>query len=53
MIEKDYQKLLAAEKQRTADIEDSMNRKYTDMLDYYSMWVHQIKTPIASMRLAL
>lgn len=53
MIEKDYQRLLAAEKQRTADIEDSMNRKYTDMLDYYSMWVHQIKTPIASMRLAL
>ena len=26
---------------------------YQDMLDYYTLWAHQIKTPIASMRLAL
>lgn len=28
-------------------------RRYEDMIDYYSVWVHQIKTPIASMRLKL
>lgn len=28
-------------------------RKYSDMADYYTVWVHQIKTPIASMRLHL
>lgn len=29
------------------------NRKYTDMIEYYTVWAHQIKTPIASMRLRL
>lgn len=29
------------------------NRKYTDMIEYYTVWAHQIKTPIASMRLHL
>ena len=24
-----------------------------DMLDYYTLWAHQIKTPIAAMRLIL
>lgn len=34
-------------------LNDSMNMKYSDMVDYYTMWVHQIKTPIASMHLML
>lgn len=28
-------------------------QRYGDMVDYYTMWAHQIKTPIASMRLTL
>lgn len=36
------------EEVRTAD-----SAKYNDMIDYYSVWAHQIKTPIAAMRLAL
>ena len=28
-------------------------QKNTDMVDYYSMWVHQIKTPIAAMNFLL
>ena len=28
-------------------------RRYSEMIDYYTVWVHQIKTPIASMRLQL
>ncbi len=27
--------------------------QYADILDYYTLWAHQIKTPIASMRLTL
>ncbi len=34
-------------------LNDSMSMKYEDMVDYYTMWVHQIKTPIASMHLIL
>lgn len=33
--------------------ETRMNAQYQDMLDYYTLWAHQIKTPIASMRLCL
>ena len=29
------------------------NYKYTDMIDYYTVWAHKIKTPIAAMRLTL
>ncbi len=29
------------------------DQKYADMIDYYTVWAHQIKTPIASMRLTL
>ena len=29
------------------------NFKYESMVDYYTVWAHQIKTPIASMRLHL
>lgn len=29
------------------------HQKYTDMMEYYTVWAHQIKTPIASMRLHL
>ena len=30
-----------------------MQRRYEDMVDYYTVWAHQIKTPISSMRLTL
>lgn len=34
-------------------LEEQMNTRYSDMIDYYTIWAHQIKTPIASMRLNL
>lgn len=34
-------------------VENGTAEKYADMMEYYSVWVHQIKTPIASMRLTL
>ena len=33
--------------------EEELNGKYRDMVDYYTLWAHQIKTPIASMGLQL
>ena len=30
-----------------------MNLRYADMVDYYTIWAHQIKTPISSMHLTL
>ena len=53
LIEADYQK-------RIADLEETMKRAaaevaedYTNRIDYYTVWAHQIKTPIAAMRLSL
>ena len=53
IVEKDYQelvRLLCDEQRRT---EADMHASYADMVDYYTIWAHQIKTPIASMRLQL
>ena len=49
----DYRRIIellqdARRAQETADA-----RKFADMVDYYTLWAHQIKTPIASMRLTL
>lgn len=33
--------------------ENIFNQKYANMIDYYTAWAHQIKTPIAAMRLIL
>lgn len=32
---------------------NEFNNTITEMMDYYTMWVHQVKTPIAAMRLLL
>lgn len=52
-LEREYQKIIALlleEKQKT---ERRQFEQYTEMMEYYTVWVHQIKTPIASMRLIL
>ncbi len=33
--------------------EDEMGARYQEMVEYYTIWVHQVKTPIASIRLNL
>lgn len=35
------------------DTKSSRETAYRDMVDYYTVWAHQIKTPIASMKLIL
>jgi signal transduction histidine kinase len=51
--EQDYQDLIRRLCAQQANLETVMNGRYADMVDYYTVWVHQIKTPIASMRLTL
>lgn len=51
--DRDYQRILhlLCQEQRRRD--DEMAFRYREMIDYYTVWAHQIKTPIASMRLNL
>lgn len=34
-------------------LSEASDARYADLLDYYTLWAHQIKTPIAAMRLTL
>ena len=52
-IEVDYQEVLRSLYEEKQEITNQMNHQYTDMMEYYTTWVHQIKTPIAAMRLRL
>jgi signal transduction histidine kinase len=52
-IEQDYQELIRIIDESRSEIIDEKDKAYTDMVDYYTIWVHQIKTPIAAMRLLL
>ena len=52
-IELDYQELIRIIDYSRTGIINEKDRAYTDMVDYYTIWVHQIKTPIAAMRLLL
>ena len=51
--EEDYRALVQALCAQQQALETRMNAQYQDMLDYYTLWAHQIKTPIAAMRLLL
>lgn len=51
--EEDYRQLIRGLQEDYRQLENRMNRRYSDMVDYYTVWVHQIKTPIASMRLSI
>ena len=51
--DEDYQQILRLLSEEHNDYRTQTNRKYADMIDYYTVWAHQIKTPIASMRLHL
>ncbi len=41
------------EEQELRDRIVELEHGYDDMMDYYTVWVHQIKTPIAAMNLTL
>lgn len=49
----DYQEIIQSLQMEIANLETTSNAAYRNMIDYYTLWVHQIKTPIASMKLNL
>ncbi|MBS6859831.1 MAG: sensor histidine kinase [Clostridiales bacterium] len=51
--DEDYQLLVGALCEEQRRLKSTMELRYADMIDYYTVWAHQIKTPIASMRLTL
>lgn len=51
--DEEYQKLVRSLCDENKRLSQDLSGKYNDMIDYYSTWAHQIKTPIASMRLKL
>ena len=53
VVEEDYLKLVLLLKEEIAYRENNFEDKNRNLSDYYTMWVHQIKTPIASMKLKL
>lgn len=51
--DEDYQNIITLLESETKRKSTDYDMKRSDMIDYYTAWVHQIKTPIASARLTL
>ncbi len=53
LIEADYQRLLHKLHNDKVMLISTADSSRTDMIDYYTLWAHQIKTPISAMSLLL
>lgn len=53
LIERDYGRLVETVLRDRAKVISKTDSMRSDMTEYYTAWVHQIKTPIAAMRLLL
>ena len=53
LLARDYQQIITSYERQFQEEQIKMEQKYRDMMEYYTMWTHQIKTPIAAMRLLL
>lgn len=53
VIEKDYQDIIARVEEKRRKEREGQELAKKDMQDYYARWVHQIKAPIAVMRVLL
>ena len=52
-VEKDYRELLEVLNDDRVAMASEYDSSRTSMVEYYTLWAHQIKTPIAAMRLLL
>lgn len=52
-IEKQYQQLLHQMYQRHQQLQRQNEKTYDEMIDYFTLWVHQIKTPISALHLLI
>lgn len=53
LCEEDYTEELIHRRDRAAELSAELHRVKTEMNDYYTAWVHQIKTPIAVIRMTV
>lgn len=53
VLETEYQRLLEKIYEQKQESESATRIAVQEMTDYYSMWVHQVKTPIAALRILL
>lgn len=51
--DRDYYRIISLLKDYQRMVKTDSDNRYSDMIDYYTTWVHQIKTPISSMYLTL
>ena len=52
-IEKEYQNLLTLLNQQFIEYQNNIDSKTSERNDYFDLWAHEIKTPIAAMHLLL
>ena len=53
LIHNEYERLIQTIAEDRLQIINEKDEAIKDMIDYYTIWAHQIKTPIAAMRLLL
>lgn len=53
IAEEDYQNIIASLAKEVSDAEAAADIRLNEATEYFTMWAHQIKTPISSMHLAL
>ena len=53
VAEADAEAVALCLRQELYTVTAAAERRYTDMVEYYTLWAHQIKTPLAAMRLTL
>jgi len=51
--DEDYIRIIERMAEEIKELENRMDRRVSDMIEYYTIWAHQVKTPISSMRLHL
>ena len=52
-VEAEFLKLAETLQAQAGALQAESSLRYRDMVDYYTVWAHQIKTPIAAMKLTL
>lgn len=52
-IEKDYQQLIELLRQQLTECIQEADEKRSNQMEYLTMWTHQIKTPVAALRLVV
>lgn len=53
LFDEDYQKIINELEDKIRQLETDKHKVMKEMSDYYSLWIHQIKTPISAMQLTL